>query len=619
VSIVLDHLVKRYDGHPVVSDVSLEVADGEFFVLLGPSGSGKSTVLRMIAGLAAIDSGRVLLHGRDVTKEPPQRRGVGFVFQHYALFRNMSVAGNIEFALRVRKMGEADRRRRREELLEMVGLAGLGDRYPQQLSGGQQQRVALARALAHNPAVLLLDEPFGALDAVIRSELRRAVRRVQRELRITAIFVTHDQEEAFELADRVGVMSAGRLLEVSLPEELYLRPKTEFAATFLGTANVMVGDASNEGVRIGPVQLPIATEDSGAPRTGRVQVLFRPEDVALGPTQESIHAPLLGQGTVEEIGFAGSFERLRLRLPGLAGVRAISPPAPFGGEGLLVEALRSQHVTRLFPLKRGDSTWVGVRRVHTLTHPGLSFLFVLDDAESAGAALELGSQIARLAHARVTILACGAPEEQLREGLQEVRQSMGAGFAGIETRATPYEASMAVSRETAGRHFDLVVLPRPRRGAVLTAERVLQAGAFNVLVVPSTGPVPKRVLICVAVGEPGKTDVQFAARLVRHLDAEATILTVLADGHTSDEAAMAERFLQAGARSMTLLGVPATTRIRSGDVSEQILEELSASKHELVVVGAPLPNLRGELALGRLIKDIVTRCSDCPVLIVRST
>jgi nucleotide-binding universal stress UspA family protein len=154
---------------------------------------------------------------------------------------------------------------------------------------------------------------------------------------------------------------------------------------------------------------------------------------------------------------------------------------------------------------------------------------------------------------------------------------------------------------------------------VLTAERVLQAGAFNVLVVPSTGPVPKRVLICVAVGEPGKTDVQFAARLVRHLDAEATILTVLADGHTSDEAAMAERFLQAGARSMTLLGVPATTRIRSGDVSEQILEELSASKHELVVVGAPLPNLRGELALGRLIKDIVTRCSDCPVLIVRST
>ena len=191
-SIVLDQLTKRFDGHPVVNRLSLEIANGEFFVLIGPSGSGKSTVLRMIAGLNTVNEGRVVLHGRDVTFAAPQQRGVGFVFQHYALFQHMSVADNIEFALRVRKVPVNQRQKRRDELLEIVGLAGLGGRIPAQLSGGQQQRVALARALAHQPEVLLLDEPFGALDAKIRIELRRALRNVQSELGITTIFVTHD-------------------------------------------------------------------------------------------------------------------------------------------------------------------------------------------------------------------------------------------------------------------------------------------------------------------------------------------------------------------------------------------------------------------------------------------
>src|SRR3954452_18797146 len=220
-SIVLEYLTKRYGRYPVVNNVSLEIADGEFFVLLGASGSGKSTILRMIAGLNTIDQGRVLLNGRDVTRLQPQQRDTGFVFQHYALFRHMTVADNIEFALRIRKTSASERRRRRDELLELVGLAGLGGRMPHQLSGGQQQRVALARALAHRPAVLLLDEPFGALDAKIRIDLRRTLKEVQRELGMTTIFVTHDQEEAFELADRIGVMNLGRLLEVGRPEELY--------------------------------------------------------------------------------------------------------------------------------------------------------------------------------------------------------------------------------------------------------------------------------------------------------------------------------------------------------------------------------------------------------------
>src|ERR1041385_7624188 len=216
-SIILDQLTKRYEGHPVVNRLSLEIANGEFFVLIGPSGSGKSTVLRMIAGLNTVDEGRVVLHGRDVTSATPQQRGVGFVFQHYALFQHMTVADNIEFGLRVRKAPVVQRQKRRDELLELVGLAGLGGRLPTQLSGGQQQRVALARALAHQPEVLLLDEPFGALDAKIREELRRAIREIQRAVGITTILVTHDQEEAFSMADRIGVMDRGRLQEVGEP------------------------------------------------------------------------------------------------------------------------------------------------------------------------------------------------------------------------------------------------------------------------------------------------------------------------------------------------------------------------------------------------------------------
>ena len=195
-SIVLDQVTKRYQNQAVVNDVSLDIGDGEFFVLLGPSGSGKSTLLRAIAGLTGVDHGRIALHGRDVTRVAARKRGVGLVFQNYALFRHMTVADNIEFALRVRRVPARHRRERRQELLRLVALEGMDDRLPLQLSGGQQQRVAVARALAHKPEVLLLDEPFGALDAKIREELRRTIREVQRELGITTVLVTHDAADA---------------------------------------------------------------------------------------------------------------------------------------------------------------------------------------------------------------------------------------------------------------------------------------------------------------------------------------------------------------------------------------------------------------------------------------
>ena len=240
-SILLENVSKRYEQQTVVNNVSLEIKDGEFFVLLGSSGSGKTTVLNIIAGLTDAEQGRVSLHGRDVTDLPTQKRNVGFVFQNYALFEYMTVAENIEFGLQIRKVAKKERQLKRDELLELVGLVGLGDRMPRQLSGGQQQRVALARALVLEPDVLLLDEPLGALDAKIRVDLRRSLRTIQRQLGVATILVTHDQEEAFDLADRIGVMSYGRLIEVGTPQDLYQRPQTEFVASFLGTANILLG------------------------------------------------------------------------------------------------------------------------------------------------------------------------------------------------------------------------------------------------------------------------------------------------------------------------------------------------------------------------------------------
>src|SRR4051794_24594750 len=444
-SIVLEQLTKRYQDHAVVNNISLEIADGELVVLLGPSGSGKSTVLRMIAGLTGVDAGRVLLHDRDVTQLPPRRREVGFVFQHYALFRSMTVAENVEFGLSIRRVPKAERRRRRDELLELVGLAGLGGRTPRQLSGGQQQRVALARALAHSPQVLLLDEPFGALDARIRTELRRTIREIQRELKVTTIFVTHDQEEAFELADRLAVLSFGRLLEVGPPDELYLRPETEFVATFLGTANLMVGEATPEGVRLGPVQLPLSTRAEAGTR--RVQVLFRPEDVAVRDAAESLACPSLGRAVVEQRSFVGSFERLRLRLPPLPGVRAIAPPVPFGRDEVWGEATRPQDLARRFPLRPGDSTFVGVQRVHALVHPGLRFLLLTNGFARSRAALALGGELARRAHARVAVLGPATPDGAGDRALQEAREALGSGLAALETRLTAEPPAEAVAEE----------------------------------------------------------------------------------------------------------------------------------------------------------------------------
>ena len=260
----VENLVKNFGPTRVVDDVSFEVRPGELVALLGPSGGGKSTVLRMIAGLEAADSGQVWLDGERVDHLHARERQVGFVFQHYALFRHMTVAENVAFGLTVRKEAPAARDARVQGLLEVMGLRGLGDRMPAQLSGGQRQRVALARALAPRPKLLLLDEPFGAVDAKVREELRRWLRKLHDEVHTTSIFVTHDQEEAFAIADRVLIISQGRLEQAGTPVQILDQPATEFVARFVGDVNVLTGVVRGGRVQVGALQVEAGELPDGA-------------------------------------------------------------------------------------------------------------------------------------------------------------------------------------------------------------------------------------------------------------------------------------------------------------------------------------------------------------------
>ena len=259
-SISIRHVTKRFDDFLALDDVSVEVGSGSLTALLGPSGSGKSTLLRIVAGLETADAGSVSIDGVDVTGRPPQKRGVGFVFQHYAAFKHMTVHDNVAFGLRIRKRPKAEIEERVSRLLQLVQLDRFANRFPSQLSGGQRQRMGLARALAIDPSVLLLDEPFGALDARVRAELREWLRRLHEETHTTTVIVTHDQDEAMEVADEVAVMSQGRIEQVGTPREVYERPENEFVMTFVGHAH-RIGDAF-----VRPHDLEVTLEPNGATR-----------------------------------------------------------------------------------------------------------------------------------------------------------------------------------------------------------------------------------------------------------------------------------------------------------------------------------------------------------------
>lgn len=322
-SIEVRNVVKRFGGFNALRGVDLHVPSGELLALLGPSGSGKTSLLRIIAGLDQADDGSILFEGEDATRRDVRQRRVGFVFQHYALFRHMTVAENVAFGLRVRprkeRPSDARIRERVKELLELVQLDWLGDRLPSQLSGGQRQRVALARALAVEPKVLLLDEPFGALDAKVRLELRRWLRRLHDEIHLTSVFVTHDQEEALELADRVVVMNQGQVEQVGTPQEVFDHPETPFVMNFLGSVNIFHGRVESGRAHLGPLSLDYPEHADAEPRPAAGYT--RPHELEVGRTSGSeggLWATLRlinATSSVVKLGFDSSEGYLQVDLP----------------------------------------------------------------------------------------------------------------------------------------------------------------------------------------------------------------------------------------------------------------------------------------------------------------
>ncbi|MBI1869566.1 MAG: ABC transporter ATP-binding protein [Chlamydiae bacterium] len=344
-SIEVKNLQKKFNNFAAVRDVSFSVKDGEFVTLLGPSGSGKSTILRCLAGLEIPTQGEVIINGENVTRIPVQDRKVGFVFQHYALFRHMSLVDNIAFGLRVRKVSHKDRTEKAKHLLSLIGLQGFEKRMPSQLSGGQRQRVALARALAPEPKLLLLDEPFGALDARLRKALRAWLRKLHDQIGLTTLLVTHDQDEAFELSDRVLVVNHGTIEQDAPPKKIFNQPATEFVATFVGETNRIEGTVHNGIVEWGPFKF---LAPSKIAHLTKASILFRPIDVYVSSKPESSEV----SGIIHSTRFLGAIEELKIDLEGNCSVTAQVP------KGV---ALQSD-------FRVGKRVYVGITAVHIFPH-----------------------------------------------------------------------------------------------------------------------------------------------------------------------------------------------------------------------------------------------------------
>jgi sulfate/thiosulfate transport system ATP-binding protein len=601
-SVNFEQITKRYNGTPVVNDASLQIEAGEFFVLLGPSGSGKSTLLRIAAGLTDVDHGRISFHGRDVTHLRARERGVGLVFQHYALFRHMTVGENVEFALRVRGVKRHERSRRRDELLQLVALEGYATRMPEQLSGGQQQRVAVARALAHEPQVLLLDEPFGALDAKIRVELRETIRQVQRRLGMTTILVTHDQEEAFALADRIGVMRNGRLLETGRAETLYRRPATRFVATFLGAANLFLGERSSEGLRLGGRFRSGGESLRGAGMGKEVITIVRPEDIEIAEDEDRLRSSALASGHVVSVDFAGNLERARVQLaresgvisavghehqPSLSSLSGAQPmlaaaddsagPAP-----VIVDVTRTNAEQGQLPLAAGKRVMLGIRRFHVLPTPISSFGILSTDINAA----------ARLREAPL---------------LRQLVQSMQAPVL-----------SAADSKERDAAQTGVAVIALGPNSIQQIASAVAH-GRRRLLCIPPHSGLPHRMLIHCSSDAARSATLGLVASVMRHLHAEATFVSV--QSRTAPRAEVTSSFrrlLDARAELQDTHGLDIRTDVQIGDLHSWVAHLAAAAEPALVVLGLDGSPAELESLLHAEFEPLFAEGARCPLLISSS-
>ncbi len=625
-TIELREVLKKFGEQLVINSVSLAVEDGELFVLLGSSGSGKSTILRVIAGLVRPDSGCVLLRGSDVTQFPPQKREVGVVFQNYALFKHMTVAENIEFGLKIRKMPAAQRRHRSDELLELVGLSGLARRYPAQLSGGQSQRVALARALAYEPSVLLLDEPFGALDVKIRGKLRRSLKAIQRELGITTVLVTHDQEEAFELADRIAVVERGRIVEIGTPHQLYHSPQTEFVANFVGGGNVLFGRYNEGRVRLGSTYLPFPGDapphDEGAP----VRMLFRPEWVIYSSDASQIEQGSLplGKGTMRDRLFGGATEKLRFELDDLRGSQSIGLSLEYGQRGTLVDGVASSLAPDIPAI--GETRWLSLKRCHVLQPTSLRILTKLEAVPIHAGLMETATHLGGASHGLLSLLSVASTKDEMSSCKDLLEDSKAAVLGArrdirLTTRVRIGDPVVETVLESQEGYFDLVLLQRSSRNSDTVgsfpgiARHVLVSAHIPVILVSEIGSALKRVLICTAGGEPGKSDVRLAARIARHTGAFSRVFHVRRGDMSANEVARVDRHLSRAQAVLTSFGVESDVLVVEGEPLRELQKQIDGGAWDLVVIGSSSQTLPDTTAKPSFDAQVVATTS-LPVLIV---
>ena len=499
-------------------------------------------------------------------------------------------------------------------MLDLVGLGGLSARYESQISGGQRQRVALARALAYKPAVLLLDEPFGALDVKIRAQLRQNLKEIQKTLAVTTVLVTHDQEEAFELGHRIAVVERGRLLEVDTPERLYMQPKSLFVATFLGAGTILVGRCREHRVALGALSLPIPEEvahDEG----DRARVLIRPEQVRLVKDQPLPGAAVLGQGEILEQSFSGATRRTRVRLPYLPGVRQVVPPLPYGEETPILDvAVAPRESVPARP-------WVVLDGWHILRQPTPRIL-VCDEGSGIAPALEFAKPLVEALDAIPTVLGVASDtrgQDRLRESLAaRVAQ---AGLEGATIRVRRGETAEQIAVEEHEAPYDFVVVGAPDLDPRLKKRRVKEIGeellphiATSLLLVRGRPRRLEKILVCTAVGEPGKGDVRAGGWLARRLGATVTLLHVTVPGRTMPS--LIQSHLVRGIATLRELEVKSGSSIREAATPiEGILAEIRETSYDLVVIGAPPQFSRAPLR-GIPITRQVIRDAGCSVLVV---
>lgn len=630
-AIVLENIVKGFSGHLIVNKLNLTVNDGESFVLLGSSGSGKSTILRIIAGLLYPDEGKVFLNGNDVTNVAIQKRDIGFVFQNYAIFKHMSVLDNVEFGLKIRKVKKDERRRQALSMLELVGLSGLGERFPNQLSGGQRQRVALARALVYKPKVLLLDEPFGALDVEIRSNLRKTLLDIQRTLNVTMILVTHDQEEAFELADRIGVIERGNLVEVGTPSELYYTPKKEFIAKFVGGGNVVVGREKDKEIRIGSATLPFPKNAKSYEEGAPVRVLFRPEMVKFSKNDLQSNDKTLfniGVGELKKYSFQGCMTKLLFELESLTGARPVMPTLSYGQRfANIVCTTASSEIQD--NLKIGDKFNIFLKSYHVLEPSALKFIYLANDLKRKEGALTVGRELALSSHGTLNLFHVCEKENEQEDSLLNLKKLKDSisdtnNNYHFDVKVKTGKVLSSFIREVQEGYYDVSLIDASNVNSKINVQKlrnmiknILILAGVPVFIGNSMNKNINKVLICTRCGEPGKVVLNFGARLSRHLTSKVTLFNVL-DNKINKEnlnKLKAISSLEQGKTLFNIYNIKSDIKVTQGNFETETLNEVFTNDYNLTILGAPIDQ---EKEVMELIKKIILTTKSS-VLIVPSS